>query len=443
MDLFNVAVVGGGPAGVMAAIGAKQASPDLSVCIVDPCIARRHRIGEALLTGTIMTFAEAGIVDSIAAAGYHLKVGAAYVWGETREPWYVEYPPIQDGSYPACFTHASGRYAIHVPRDVFDPHLRREAERRGVVFIRDTVASVGVSDSASGPIVTGLMTSGGRKIAASRYVDATGHGALFSRRLTKRVPVGQARIARYAYTADVNWELAKRHGFDIHRTNIISNANGWFWVIHLGTVSGGLTSVGFVSTPDVIAKIDLDNCTDCFPELAWFGFGSGYLAPRTFDGHVADRLYAHPDYGFACEHLDGQNWSLAGDAAMFIDPILSQGVTLAVHYGYLRGKAAAAEIEGASPQQRYVTEHYRREGAILRQVVGEWYENNRSAGDWRMRSVMISRDEYGREMDEHLAFRWITNLENLRHDYDPYPPEERRKVRRRLGIAQIGPGNCD
>lgn len=52
-----------------------------------------------------------------------------------------------------------------------------------------------------------------------------------------------------------------------------------------------------------------------------------------------------------------------------------------------------------------------------------------------MRSVMISKDEYGLELDEHHAFRWITNLENLRDEYDPYPQSEREKIRRHLGIA--------
>ena len=435
MKSFDVAVIGGGPAGVMAAIGAKLAVPTLSVGLVDPCLPNRHRIGEALLTGTIMTLADAGLARSVAAAGYHLKIGAAYVWGESREPWYVEYPPLEEGSYPEEFAHPGGRYAIHVPRHVFDDHLRREAAALGVEFLQDTVNAVDCSDGSFGPLVRCLRTTSGETIVARRYVDCTGHGALFSRRLTKRLPVGQARIARYAYTADIDWEKAAANGFDIHRTNIVSNANGWIWIIHLGEVGGGLTSVGFVSTPDVLSKVNLENCTDAFPELEWFGFRDGYLNPRTFDGQPTDRLYGHPDYSFACERLDGVNWALAGDAAIFIDPILSQGVTLACHYGYLRGRAAAAEVEGSEHRQAMVSRHYRRECAILRQVVGEWYGNNRAAGNWRMRSVMISKDEYGLELDEHHAFRWITNLENLRDEYDPYPQSEREKIRRHLGIA--------
>jgi hypothetical protein len=121
---------------------------------------------------------------------------------------------------------------------------------------------------------------------------------------------------------------------------------------------------------------------------------------------------------------------------MFIDPILSQGVTLAVHYGFNRGMAAASELQGDEGAQAQVTEHYRREGSILRLVVGEWYSNNRAVGDWRMKSVMLSKDMYGEELDEAAAFRWITNLENLRHDYDPYPEEERKGIWRHLGVAR-------
>lgn len=119
---------------------------------------------------------------------------------------------------------------------------------------------------------------------------------------------------------------------------------------------------------------------------------------------------------------------------MFIDPILSQGVTLAVHYGLSRGRAAARELMGSVGDQETVTEHYRREGAILRLVVGEWYSNNRAVGDWRMKSVMVSKDIYGMELDEAAAFRWITNLENLRNEYDPYPADERMNIHSKLGI---------
>lgn len=435
MQHFDVLVIGGGPAGSMAAAGVLKGNPNAHVGIVDPDIDNNHRIGEALLTGTIMSLQDAGLDKVVSDAGFHRKIGAAYLWGETRDPWYVNYPITSGDGYSEYFKDAGGqRQSVHVARDVFDPLIRREIERRGAVLVRSKLRGVKTVDTAAGVAVVSITTDAGDVLTAKRYVDASGHSHALGRHLTKRVAVGQARIARYAYTRAIDWGKAALKGYDIHRTNIVSNAHGWFWAIHLGDAGRGLTSLGFVSTPDILSKITFENCTDLLPELSDFGFKNGYLDPRTFDDRPAKGFYGHPDYSFACENLDGVNWSLSGDAAMFIDPILSQGVTLAVHYGFTRGLAAARELAGQEGAQKQVTEHYRREGSILRLVVGEWYSNNRAVDDWRLKSVMLSKDIYGEDLGPAAAFRWITNLENLRHDYDPYPEEERRSIRANLGI---------
>ncbi|WP_327211099.1 NAD(P)/FAD-dependent oxidoreductase [Rhizobium leguminosarum] len=436
MKHFDVLVVGGGPAGSMAAAGVLKANPQAVVGLVDPDSDVSHRIGEALLTGTIMSLQDAGLDGAVADAGFHHKVGAAYVWGESREPWYVNYPRLDDDAYPVRFKDTTGyRRSIHVARDKFDPILRREVEKRGVEIVRSKIRTVKTTDTKDGPAIVSVVTDGGETITAKRFIDASGHAHALARHVTKRQAVGAPRIARYAYTPAVDWAMAERCGFDAHRTNIVSNANGWFWAIHLGEAGDGLTSLGFVSTPEIASKLTFDNCTGAFPELKAFGFKDGYLAPSTFDGVPAAAFYGHPDYSFACERLHGANWSLSGDAAMFIDPILSQGVTLAVHYGFGRGLAAAAELHGDATAQEKVTENYRREGAILRLVVGEWYGNNRAVDDWRMKSVMVSKDLFGEDLDPVTAFRYVTNLENLRHDYDPYPEEERRHIWKKLGVA--------
>lgn len=441
-EAFDVAIIGGGPAGCMTAAGVLHVDPSLSVVIVEPHASGRHRIGEALLTGTIMALDDAGLAEDIAAEGYHRKIGATYVWGETREPWYVDYPLENEGiDYPECFKRNGVRESIHVPRHVYDAHLQRLMAARGVEFIRKQATGAKLAESPAGPRVAHVTLSDGTRLYAKRYVDCTGQGSFLGKRVTQRLPVGSPRVARYAYTSSLDWELAHRSGFDIHRTNIVSGPNGWFWAIHLGEAAGGLTSFGFVSTPDVLSKLTFANCAEAFPDAALFGFGleQGYPEPKTFDGKPAERFYGHPDYSHSCVDLDGPNWALAGDAAMFIDPILSQGVTLATHYGFLRGKAAAAEVNGLEGAQAKVTEHYRREAAIMHDVVSMWYSNNRSVKDWRLLTAAKCLDHHGVEFDPVKAFQWITNLENIRDEYDPYPASEREKIATRLGAFRPPP----
>lgn len=430
---FDVVVVGAGPAGCLAALGAKQANPQLRVALVDRNERSVHRIGEALLTGTVMAFKEAGIADEIAAAGYHRKIGATYVWGKDREPWYVEYPGVVDG-YPESFMHDGKRCAIHVPRQIFDQQLRDICARHGVeIMVGDAMDLA----AASNKLVTSLTLKDGRRITAAFWIDATGQLAFFGRRLSERKPVWNTRVARYAYFRNVDWQRARDNGYDAHRTNIVSDADGWNWMIHLGEKGGDLCSIGFVTTPDVAQKLTFENCVEAFPALKQFGFDRGLIEARDHEGNLIPKFYGHPDYSYQTVQLDGPNWSLVGDAALFIDPILSQGVTLAVHYGLMRGRAAAALLAGDEQAQLRVTQHYRNESAVLRVVVGEWYSNNRAVPAWRWKAQEIARELGSADAHDPVeSFRYVTNLENLREEYDPFPKEVRQRIFDHLLPAQ-------
>lgn len=435
----DLAVVGGGPAGCMAAIAAKRAAPHLDVAIVERAEKTEHRIGEALLTGTILAMAELGIADRIAAAGFHKKIGAAYVWGETSEPWYVNYPPSA-AAYPDSFVEPNGeRRAIHVTRHLFDEILRDEASKAGVRFVFGRVAGVRSvkAEGTKSKAILSLVLESGAHLVAQRYIDATGQASVLGRALTKRRPVGSPRVARYAYFDNVDWDKARAAGFDPHRTNIVSSKDGWAWIIHLGAHGSELTSIGLVSSPERMKDVRFEDAADVVPRLADFGFPEGLTSPKDAYGVPTEEWHKHPDYSYFCDELHGPNWALCGDAALFLDPILSQGVTLAMHYGMLRGQAAAAQIDGVASEdaQARIDAHYRSEAEILKIVVGEWYGNNRHVGDWKLRSVMVGEESYGRTLPPDEAFRWVTNLENLRGEYDPYPEDQRAVVRARLGLG--------
>lgn len=417
----DIVILGGGPAGCMAGIAALQANPDLNVVIVDKTERAGHKLGEALLTGTLMAFKEVGIDQEIFDAGYHRKLGGAYVWGNDRKPWYVSYTGLVEG-FPENFMFEGKRGAIHAPRHIIDQQLRDIAAARGVKFIVGDALDVRATANKT---ILSLSLADGRTLTASYWIDATGQQAFLARRVSERIPVWNTRVARYAYFANVDWERAERAGFDLHRTNIVSAPDGWNWVIDLGEKGGNLTSIGFVTTPDVASKLTFENAVEMFPGLKDFGFDESLVDPRDYLGAPMSKFYGHPDYSYKTKDLHGPNWAVAGDAALFLDPILSQGVTLAVHYGLMRGRAAAAALAGDAQFQERVTQHYLNESAILRVVVGEWYSNNKAVEKWKWKADEVSKGlgtDPGAEVGFD-SFRYITNLENLRLEYDPYPRE--------------------
>lgn len=439
--MYDLVILGAGPAGCMAAIGALQKDPELRVAIIDPQQRAGHKVGEALLTGTILALEEAGLIEKVARMGFHRKIGAAYVWGEGRTPWYVNYPPSSPDSpqYPAAFSGTDTRYAIHVPRHIFDQMLRDAAEDAGADLFVGAVGDVRVAYDAAGESnIIGAGLADGQTVRARYWIDASGQRAVLANAVTTRQRMGTQRGAKFAYYQGLDWHRAGEHGFDPHRTNIVSSNNGWFWVIHLGDRGKGLTSIGFVSVPEVLKAIRPDRpIREVFPEIDLFGLGDGTL--RDVYGAPMENFLSRPDYSYRSRKLHGGNWALAGDAALFLDPILSQGVTLAVHYGLLRGRAAVDAMAGQPLSQASVSQHYEREAAVLLEVCGAWYDNNQAVADWRLKSAMIGKALDGVDRADERAFTYITNLENLRHEYNPYPVSEQRIIHRKL-FGEAAPG---
>lgn len=254
------------------------------------------------------------------------------------------------------------------------------------------------------------------------------------------MPILNKRLAKYFYVNNINWNQAKDNGFDLHRTNIVSDNNGWNWIIHLGEKVNNLTSVGCVTTQEVIKDLKPNNIFKYFPELKKFGLDESNFSMMDYKGeNKLEDFYFHPDYSYRTSELDGENWAISGDAALFLDPILSQGVTLASHYGVMRAKGAVHYLNGDNNQfQKNATTHYLNEAEILRVVVGEWYNNNKAVDNWRWKAQEISKTLNSESQDDPIkSFRFVTNLENLRDEYDPFPTNVRRHILTHL-MAPIG-----
>ena len=80
MERRQVVVIGAGPSGAIAAALLKRKGHD--VLIIERQHFPRFSIGESLLSHCIDFIEEAGMLDAVQAAGFQLKTGAAFAWGE-------------------------------------------------------------------------------------------------------------------------------------------------------------------------------------------------------------------------------------------------------------------------------------------------------------------------------------------------------------------------
>ncbi len=429
--LSSLVILGGGPAGCAAALSAHQEGfKDITIIEKEPY--GRHRIGEILLTSTILEFNKLGIAQEMSDYAKKLdwgrKFAAAYVHGQDRTPWRVQnnHPlsAAEDQPHiPRCFVDPKTNlwYTLMVRRHEFDEALREICKNRGVQFIHGSVKDFKLvqEESLESSQIIYLNVECLNKEIIQVYpqfvIDATGQQAFVSRKMKTRQIIDDWNLqARYTYFKGVNFDKAKEHALLQEGANILSFEDGWSWVAYLGK---GITSVGIVSKYWDKDEKHFWKKLSNLPESKIFEFDKASVIDCFGQDAAPDHLYVHPNYRFRSQVMRGKNWSCAGDAAMFLDPLLSQGVTLALSYGAEIGRIAVQichdEVEAITILKKY-EKHYINEIEILNKVVSQWYLKDFTFEQkWAETAQKITKI-FGRDIQSNVeAFRWVSNLENI------------------------------
>ena len=160
MERRQVVVIGAGPSGAIAAALLKRKGHD--VLIVERQHFPRFSIGESLLSHCLDFVEEAGMLEAVQAAGFQLKNGAAFAWGE-------QYSAFDFGD-----TFSNGKpTTFQVQRADFDKLLADQAALQGVeIRYGETVTAVDVERSK--PLLQVVREDASRyQIEADFILDAS------------------------------------------------------------------------------------------------------------------------------------------------------------------------------------------------------------------------------------------------------------------------------
>ncbi len=363
MTECDVFIIGGGPAGSIAAL--KLVKAGYKVELVEKVEFPRFVIGESLLPRCNEILDEAGILDVIENAGFQFKGGVVFE-NDRNDIKVVNFEKNMGQKHNSSF---------QVRRETFDHLLLKEAEKAGAHV---TIESEVTAYDEANNIVTVMHKDGSEEqYHAKKVIDASGYGRVLPRLLDLDTQSGMA--LRDAIFCRVENDIRPTDGTDGYiYVYVVGDNDAWIWNIPL---SPTVTSVGIV-------------CPDEY-------FKSFNMAQAEFWDHIiatdpnAKARYATASkinevgfiggYSANVSKMFGENFVMVGNATEFLDPVFSSGVTLALESGAKAADLTIKEFKGDSVDWQVEYQDYMMIGVdVFREYVEAWY-------DGRLQGILFSK----------------------------------------------------
>jgi flavin-dependent dehydrogenase len=363
--VYEVAVIGGGPAGAAAALMLARAGRRVLLADQTPRDLD-FKVGEGLPPAARPLLRDLGVLEPFLDDGHLPSYGNESSWGSGTTT-------VHD------FIRDPNGHGWHLDRVRFDAMLRRLAQEAGAElwaparlrgFNRDAGGTwrltIGASEKENGAL-------------AGWLVDATGRAAYVARQLGASTEHDDRQVA---FTALFISEPSAPEDRD-SLTLVESAPEGWWYTALL---PGRRRVVAFLTDADLEAAHAAAQPT---------GFDELLVQTR----HVRSRLVAGgyrrislPRGGPAASSrlipAQGEGWVAIGDAALAFDPLSSQGILTALYAGLQAARAIDTElagtrgsVEGFSEDLRHVHAAYQRNRYRIYAEEQRWVERD----FWRRR----------------------------------------------------------
>jgi len=395
----QILVLGGGPAGSTAAT--LLAREGFRVTLLEREHFPREHIGESLLPSILTMLDLLGVREKFEAHGFIKKYGGYFEWG--ADEWEIVFGDPDE---------ADSGYGFQVVRSEFDQILLEHSRSEGV-DVREGVKANEVLYWDGRPCAVRWTQQGERRkgeIAFDYLIDASGRAGLMATHYldNRLLNEGFRNIAIYSY-----WSGTKPPEHGPQGSVLVGSIeDGWIWGIPL---HDGTLSVGAVMHTSAFKhkRAALGSVEAVYADVVG---RAPLIANLLASGRRVRPIRVEQDFSYVCERPAGPGFFLAGDAACFLDPLLSTGVHLATFSGLLAAAGTASILRGEMDETAvadYYCDAYQTAYVRFLTLVSSLYLNYRGKESLFWEAQRISHQDVSGS-DIARAFRHlIAGLEDL------------------------------
>ncbi|MFT7522125.1 MAG: flavin-dependent dehydrogenase/AcrR family transcriptional regulator, partial [Kiritimatiellia bacterium] len=389
--LVDVLIVGAGPIGCVLAGFLKRRRPGCKILVVDKSLEPSHKIGESTLSGFCKALRTIGVPHSAMQHLFHTKNGLGFIHLTEGVQTVQSAPEYILETFDETF---------QVERRPLELLLHQHLESMGIEVLLGAEARLADASLERNNCVVDIIIGGAtQRVGARQVVDASGPASVLAKRMGLWTSDGAPfqTSASWGYWRGLT-PLGELPGWSCRSqfprqeyTQHLCFREGWMWVIPLvswqqaptrnldrlirqvrqpsephdratlsarfGCPNQPLTSIGLVLREDRDQQLDprdaLETYRRRYPAIDAFlrqgelvsdpyGLGAPHSQRRRMRGHA--------------RQVSGDGWLLAGNAAFFVDPLISPGLTAGTACAWQAAKA----LDHALSSDDASMDHYER-----------------------------------------------------------------------------------